>query len=287
MVSHPFTIPVLIDPNAARGPQFAPPPPRRSGERDPFVEAMLELPSVRHAHRNPLDWAFSLVVHFALIGAIIAVPLYFTDSIDLKAYNITTLIAVPPPPPPPPPPAGSMTRQITHPTARFMQHNGLILPTIIPRKIAMIHEEVVPGENEGVVGGVPGGIPGGVLGGVLGGTLGGVLGSAGTGAPPPPKAAATKKILRVGGNVKPPRLIYQPPSVYPLIAKNAHVQGTVIIDAIIDEHGNVVEAKVISGPTLLIAAALQNITSWRYEPTYLDGEPIEVRMHVDVNFFLQ
>jgi protein TonB len=95
---------------------------------------------------------------------------------------------------------------------------------------------------------------------------------------------ATKKIMRVGGNLKPPRLIYHPAPAYPVLAKAAKIQGTVTIDAVIDEKGDVVEARVLSGPPLLIPAALQAITSWRYEPTSLNGEPIEVQMHVEVNF---
>ena len=87
--------------------------------------------------------------------------------------------------------------------------------------------------------------------------------------------------------MKPPKLLLHPDPIYPQLAKVAKVQGTVVIDAVIDERGNVVEAHVVSGPGLLIPAALQAITSWKYQPTILDGEAISVRMHVDVNFSLQ
>jgi protein TonB len=284
MVSHHFSIPALVDVNAARGKKFEPPPQRRAGEKDPFVDALLDLPLAHQRRRNPLDWAVSLVVHVTLIAALLSVPLFFTESLDLKAYGITMLVAVPPPPPPPPP-AGSLAKQVARPRLMDMTRHGLIAPTFIPRQIAMIKEEPLPADAyEGVVGGIPGGIPGGSIGGVLGG----VLGSAGSSlSAPPPKPVTAKKILRVGGNVKPPRLITNPLPEYPPLARTAKIQGTVTIDAVIDEHGNVVEARVVSGPGLLIPAALKAITSWKYEPTYLDGEPIEVRMHVDVNFFLQ
>ena len=287
MVSQPFSIPALIDPNRYRGKKIAPETLRHAGDKDLFVDALLELPTAHQRRRNPLDWAVSLIVHVTLIAALLAVPLYFNETLDLKAFSLTMLVAVPPPPPPPPPAATA--RQIVRPKMADLVSHGLMTPTFIPRQIAMIKEDVPPpSPDEGVMGGVPGGVPGGIPGGVIGGVLGGVLGSVGSGmtGPPPPKAAV-KKIVRVGGNVKPPRLISSPAPEYPQLAKAAKISGTVIIDAVIDEKGNVVEAHVISGPGLLIPAALKAITSWKYEPTYLDGEPIEVRMHVDVNFLLQ
>jgi len=286
MVSQPFSIPALIDPNRYRGKKIAPETLRHAGEKDLFVDALLELPTAHQRRRNPLDWAVSLIVHVTLIAALLAVPLYFNETLDLKAYSLTMLVAVPPPPPPPPPSA--MARQIVRPKMADLVSRGLVSPTFIPRQIAMIKEDVPPpSPDEGVMGGVPGGVPGGIPGGVIGGVLGGVLGSVGSGTTGPPPPKAVKKIVRVGGNVKPPRLISSPAPEYPQLAKAAKISGTVIIDAVIDEKGNVVEAHVISGPGLLIPAALKAITSWRYEPTYLDGEPIEVRMHVDVNFLLQ
>jgi len=286
MVSQPFSIPALIDPNRYRGKKIAPETLRHAGEKDLFVDALLELPTAHQRRRNPLDWAVSLIVHVTLIAALLAVPLYFNETLDLKAYSLTMLVAVPPPPPPPPPSA--TVRQIVRPKMADLVSRGLVSPTFIPRQIAMIKEDVPPPTpDDGVMGGVPGGVPGGIPGGVIGGVLGGVLGSVGSGTTGPPPPKAVKKIVRVGGNVKPPRLISSPAPEYPQLAKAAKISGTVIIDAVIDEKGNVVEAHVISGPGLLIPAALKAITSWRYEPTYLDGEPIEVRMHVDVNFLLQ
>jgi hypothetical protein len=61
----------------------------------------------------------------------------------------------------------------------------------------------------------------------------------------------------------------------------------VVIDAIIDTQGNVVQARAVSGPGLLISAARQCVTNWKYEPTLLNGEPTAVEMHMVVNFVLQ
>jgi protein TonB len=137
----------------------------------------------------------------------------------------------------------------------------------------------------GVVGGVPGGIPGGQLGGVLGGIIGGAGSSAAAPILAPPVSA--NRILRVGGRISPPRAISTPPPLYPAIARTARMQGQVVIDAIINERGDVSEARAISGPGLLIPAALAAVIKWRYEPTLLNGEPVSIEMHVLVNFVLR
>jgi protein TonB len=64
----------------------------------------------------------------------------------------------------------------------------------------------------------------------------------------------------------------------------AHIHGTVVVDAIIDERGNVVQARAVSGHPLLIAAALRAVLQWKYEPTSLNGQPISVELQVLVNF---
>ena len=65
-----------------------------------------------------------------------------------------------------------------------------------------------------------------------------------------------------------------------------HMQGVVIIDAIVDEQGNVVEAKIVSGPPLLIQSALDAVKKWKYEPTYLNDQPVPVQLNVTVTFRL-
>ena len=130
-------------------------------------------------------------------------------------------------------------------------------PSVIPKNVAMIKEAPLPPETDGgVVGGVPGGVPGGTVGGVLGGILGGSASPVAAVAAPPPPA---KRIIRVGGKVDPPRQIYSAEVKYPAIARAAKVEGVVVIDAIIDEQGNVVQAHVVSGPGLLIGAALDTV----------------------------
>jgi protein TonB len=119
----------------------------------------------------------------------------------------------------------------------------------------------------------------------MGGVLGGVIGGVSTIAPPSaPKKEGPKAPLRVGGRVKEPQVITRVEPIYPPLAKQTHLQGSVIIDAIIDEHGNIAQMNVVSGPPLRIQAALEALRKWKYEPTYLNDEPVPVQRNVTVSF---
>jgi protein TonB len=157
----------------------------------------------------------------------------------------------------------------------------LTAPKTIPKEVKMIQEEEVP---TGVVGGVPGGVPGGTAGGVLGGIIGGLPSAAPP--PPPPPKPVTPKAIRVGGNVQQANLIRQPKPVYPPLAKAARVQGTVKFEAVIAKDGTIQNLHVISGPPLLVNAALEAVKQWQYKPTLLNSEPVEVITTIDVNFTL-
>jgi len=274
-----YSPPVAAPPGGVRmkGPEL-----RQQSAQDTFTKALLELPC-EYKSRNPFEWIFSFIVHVIVIAALLIFPLLYTQALDLKAFRSTWLVA-PPPPAAPPPPSAPVVK-IVKTVARLLQGGKMMAPSVIPKRVAIIKEEPVPPDPGyvGVVGGVPGGIPGGQMGGVLGGIIGGSnVGS--TIAPPPPPV---KRVVRVGGNLAPPRQIFAPQPQYPVLAKQAKVQGTVVIDAIIDEQGNVVQAHVVSGPGLLVASALQAVAGWKYQPTRLNGEPISVEMHVEVHFVLQ
>jgi protein TonB len=223
----------------------------------------------------------STIFQAILLGVMILVPLIYTEALP-KTMLSTFLVAPPPPPPPPPPPAAPQQIQRVRPMARLMQAGKLQAPTAIPKQVAIIREEEAPDMGGvGVVGGIPGGVPGGQAGGVLGGIIGGVTSTL----PPPPKAAAPQRI-RVGGNVQQARLVNMIRPVYPPLAKQARIQGTVRLQAIIAKDGAVVQLEVQSGHPLLVQAALDAVKQWRYQPTLLNGEPVEVVTTVDVVFTL-
>jgi protein TonB len=141
----------------------------------------------------------------------------------------------------------------------------------------------------GVVGGVPGGVPGGAPSGLIGGIIGGV-GSAPPPPPPPPVKEAPKPAtpsrIRVGGNVQQASLLRQQKPVYPPLAKQARIQGTVRFEAVIAKDGTIQNLRVVSGHPLLVQAATDAVKQWVYKPTLLNNEPVEVVTTIDVNFTL-
>lgn len=218
----------------------------------------------------PIAYIFEVLV----IGVLILVPLIKTQA--LPTAQLMTFLAAPPPPPPPPPPAAPPPKIIVH---QVSMKDLMKAPTVIPKTIEKVQEQPVPQESVGVVGGVPGGVPGGSAGGVLGGMIGAAP------PPPPPKPTAPKRI-RIGGQVEAAKLINGPRPEYPQLAKMARIQGTVRLEAVISKDGTIQDLKVISGHPLLVKAALSAVQQWRYQPTLLNGEPVEVITEIDVNFTL-
>ena len=109
-----------------------------------------------------------------------------------------------------------------------------------------------------------------------------LLAGTGSDAPPPPPGSRST----IGGQLQPPRLISSPAATYPPNARRQRVQGEVVMDALVDETGKVVETTVISGPVVLQSAAREAVRSWRYAPARLNGDPIPVHTTVNVRFSL-
>ncbi|HZM05776.1 MAG TPA: energy transducer TonB, partial [Candidatus Saccharimonadales bacterium] len=124
--------------------------------------------------------------------------------------------------------------------------------------------------NAGVTGGVFGGIPGQ---GMVSGPL----------APPPPKPTAPQRVKQ-GGNVTAASILSQTRPLYPALARQARIQGNVVLHAIIDKDGKVAQLEVISGHPLLVQSALDAVKQWRYKPTLLNGDPVEVDTTITVTF---
>ncbi|HXN17087.1 MAG TPA: energy transducer TonB [Candidatus Binatus sp.] len=228
---------------------------------------------------KPWTVALSFLLQFAIVFVMILIPLIYTEA--LPKQMLTTFLVAPPPPPPPPPPAAAIQR-IVKPVARLIHNGQMTAPTVIPKKVSMIKEEELPPDVGAV--GVTGGVPGGVPGGQAGGVLGGIIGGTGAGLPPPPKV--TPKSIRVGGNVAQANLIRQVTPVYPAIAKTAHISGTVLLHAIIGKDGTVQDLQYISGPPLLMKSAMDAVRQWRYKPTLLNGDPVDVDTTISVVFTL-
>jgi protein TonB len=152
-------------------------------------------------------------------------------------------------------------------------------PTAIPKKIQMIKEDEQPPATgvAGVVGGVPGGVPGGTMGGVLGGMLSSTPVAI-------PKAAPQR--VRVSAGVQQGLLIRKVTPTYPALARQARIQGTVVLQALIGKDGAIQNLRVVSGHPMLTGAALDAVKQWRYKPYYLNNEPVEVDTTINVIFSL-
>jgi len=233
--------------------------------------------------------AFGCQILFVIV--LVILPMVFFEQLP-GAQLISSLVAPPPPPPPPPPPAAAPPVKIVKVIPRQFDAGKLMAPKVIPKEVATIKEEELPPPTMGAAG-VVGGVPGGVAGGTPGGVLGGIIGSVPSAAPPPPppppkkeeKAAAPTRI-KIGGAVQQAKLVRQPHPVYPPLAKQARISGVVKLSAIISKDGTIQKLEVISGHPLLAPAALEAVKQWVYQPTLLNGEPVEVVTQIDVNFTL-
>lgn len=218
-----------------------------------------------------------------LVIILILIPLIYTDT--LPRAQLTSFLVAPPPPPPPPPPPAPAPPKIVKVIPRQFDAGRLMAPKTIPKDIAQIREEELPPPSSaGVVGGVPGGVSG------PGGVLGGIIGAVPSAAPPPPPPVKKEEPkltrIRVGGNVQAANLIRKITPVYPPLAKQARIQGTVRFTAIIGKDGTIQNLQLVSGHPLLVEAARQAVSQWQYKPTLLNGEPVEVVTQIDVNFTL-
>jgi len=226
---------------------------------------------------KPWTVVVSMILQVLFLLILILIPLIYTEALP-KAMLSSILLAPPPPPPPPPPPAAVQVVKIK-PMVRLMDAGKLVAPKAIPKDINIIKEEELPPDAgmQGIAGGVPGGVAGGSMGGVLGGVIG-------VKAPPPPKV--TPKRVMVVGNVQAARLVNKVQPLYPPLARQTRISGTVKLHAIIGKDGSVQQLQMVSGHPLLVQAALDAVRQWRYQPTLLNGEPVEVDTEIDVIFSL-
>lgn len=247
--------------------------------RATVLRGLLDTP-LEKSGRSPREWAVAVAIHVVIVAALVLIPLAFLQKIDSDNLQAMYLTMPRPPAPAPPPSAAPLpARHVVHPV-RFAR--AITMPTAIPKRIVEVKDEGAPDVD--AAGAVAGGVAGGENGGVLGGVLGGM--SNGPASPPASPQPPKRGIQRVGGDVRAPRQILRVDPDYPRIAITAKVEGVVVIDAVIDEHGNVIQARAISGPGLLIPAALQAVLKWKYDPTFLDDQAVSIEMKVEVGFHL-
>jgi protein TonB len=167
----------------------------------------------------------------------------------------------------------------------LLSSGALRTPTRIPTKIQMIKEEEAPPPmpaGGGVVGGVAGGIPGGQMNGVIGG----IVNSTSTLAAVPKFVPVTPQRIRISQGVTKGLLVQRMEPTYPTLAKQARVQGEVVLSAVIDTNGQIQNLQLVSGHPMLVPAAIAAVKQWRYKPYLLNGQPVEVETTITVIFNL-
>ncbi len=208
----------------------------------------------------------SIVAHVCVACALLFTTVLATDELpaphDASTFvNVVSVVPAAVPPPARPRPVAPVS-------------TAALAPLTAPEGI---HTETEPPAPDGLLEPIPNGVLGGF------GTDPGLELPAEPTPPPPPSPA---KPARVGGAIEPPRKIVHVAPVYPQLARTAHVSGFVILEALIDEQGQVRDARVIRSIPLLDQAAVDAVRQWRFTPTVLNGQVIPIVMTVTVNFRL-
>ena len=237
--------------------------------------------------RRPWTYLLGLAGELVAIGFMMLLPLIYTDQISNFGFGHLPMIA-PPRGPEPKPLSEPTVRPAAMRVVRVFRQDGFFAPTKVPDHPVVINDldtsvaayvpVVAPDDGLRVIGGIG-----------VGGGNHPVL-------PPPPPvrrpeptAPAPVKVtapLRVGGDVQAAMLMRKVVPVYPQIARQTRISGTVRLAALISRDGTIEHLQVLSGHPMLTNAAIEAVRQWVYRPTMLNGEAVEVQTVIDVNFTL-
>jgi protein TonB len=225
-------------------------------------------PSMGLGSRKWYTLPLSLVLHTAVVAAVVIVPLMAADVLPTPSTVMAFVVGTPAPPVPPQAP---IARAAARPA--LLQANAAAAPLEAPSGVGAETGLVVePESTVGVEGGMPNGIAGSILTGLP------------EAAPPPPSPTAP---IRVSLGIRAPTKVKDVSPIYPTIAQAARVQGVVILEAVIGSDGVVKEARVLRSIPLLDQAALDAVRQWVFTPTLLSGVPVPIVMTVTVSFTLK
>lgn len=236
------------------------------------------------ARRSGVGWGFSVATHIVVLAAVVIVPILLPGPVAEAPDYVRALIYNPPPPPPPPLPKGSALverKERPKPVAPDDQvkPRTLVAEVQVPHDAPLAPEDrdreseqfgsptgsdfgVPEGSDLGVEGGVVGGVPGGVLGGVVGGTGDG-------------------PVLDYD---QPPKLLKRVNPIYPQDAFVKKVEGTVILEILIDSTGRVSRVRVINSIPALDQAAIETVKQWLFSPAIKHGRPVATVASAPVTF---
>jgi protein TonB len=242
-----------------------------------LIESSTEKPRTK----RPFTLVLALAIHVILVWVLLLIPIVSPQSLSAQlpqptAVKPLSILIV----------GSSPVRTAAGP----IRGGPAVLrkkPLQIPRTVNMVDlgtEPVPPFERvTDSIGGFPGGSAAGIIDGVIG------VPPRSAPVPPPPSVPPELQPnhpVRVGGEVQQANLISQVKPQYPIPAKQAGIQGAVFLEAVISREGAIVDLKMISGHPLLIRAAMDAVKHWRYKPTLLNKEPVEVSTTITVNFSL-
>jgi protein TonB len=223
--------------------------------------------------------SISIVMHVLTVGVLLLIPLIYTSALPMPEWSARVLA----------PTARIDTTELV-PALRQerlirrvvqVDPTDLVAPTTIPRQIVTIDEvatTAMPFSSSSA----------GVVSSILRSAMPDET-SVQPPAPPPPPAvpqAPSPAPIRVSVGAQQAHLVDQVLPIYPPLAKAARVQGIVVLEAVIAKDGSVQDLRVVSGHQLLIQAAIDAVSRWRYQPTLLNNEPVEVITTVTVTFQL-
>jgi len=238
-----------------------------------FEDSLFES-SGQLSRRDPRTMVLSLAMQMAIAGVLVLVPLIYTQALP-EQHLLQTLEA-----PSAPVAAAPQSRAKPTPAKPVSQFdNGRVrFPMEIPKTIAIVNDADAASVGlTGVADSIPGAIPANATNNAITNLVRTVPATL-------PKVAAQK--VRVSSGVAQGLLVHQIAPQYPPLARQARIQGTVVLQAVIGKDGTVQGLHVISGHPMLTQAAMEAVKQWRYRPYSLNGEPVEVDTQINVNFTL-
>ncbi len=216
----------------------------------------------------------SISLQFAFAAAIATLPLLHPEALQFHVDPPRVLL---PPPPKPPIPIAHVEKLPASSSSSIS----------IPSPSRPLQPSLLPDRNMAVTDYPPPVAPVGTGMSAAEGIANSLLASIGDGHGPAVSIAQPKpssRTLHVSAGVSTGMLLSPIRPIYPAIAKAAHVEGAVVVEALISKTGAIESLHVISGPAMLQGAAIEAIRAARYQPFRLNGEPTEVQTTITVNF---
>jgi protein TonB len=207
-------------------------------------------------------------------GGLLLLPLLYIQALPELHLLVPVIAPAPPPAPDAAPPVHASAT-----SASNMIGPDLLMPRSIPRTIANLDDAGPPPQLPSGPG-IPGstGLSG------AGNPVWGGIGDGMNPLPPPPPTPSARP-LRVSHMME-GNLIHRVQPEYPQLARQARIQGTVLLRAVISREGRIENLQVISGHPLLVPAAMDAVRHWLYRPYSLNDQPVEVETQITVNFTL-